>query len=199
MVERANAAQEKATTPAGVAGLGGAGQPVLCDSCPHPARVRILEAYQQGCPVFRHYCLHCTPRTTLPQPLVSQPARRPRLTIAALVGLSGVVIGTLAVFGETVLPTFNTGFGRHQWAGVLLGGLMTFIGTLLRVDVVALGGLLIFGMALSADFFSRMPGFGWKQQALLSLSLGCVMFALFSRPLAPFLQRVWLRVRTRWG
>lgn len=157
-----------------------------CETCGEPARVRILEGYSNGQPIVHRFCLGCVGYAA---PLSSRPrAGKPRLRMPVLVGLAGVVLGTVGVFGDAFILESNTGFGTYQQGGVVLGALLVFIGAVLRADVVALGGAFVFVGALTADWFgmARRPGIGSKQQIVLAMSLACVSYGVlgrFARPL----------------
>ena len=162
-----------------VAGPGTQG--ARCERCGQAARVHILEGYAQGQPIQRRFCLQCAPGFSPALP--SLHVNRARLRITFLVGVIGVVLGTVGVFGDAFVPEGHAGFGWYQRAGVLLGALFVFVGILLRADLIALGGLLLFGGSLCADWvgLTRAPGIGWKQQALLGVSAACVVIALLGR------------------
>jgi hypothetical protein len=143
--------------------------------------VHILEGYAQGQPIQRRFCLECAPGFS---PALSRlHVNRARLRITFLVGVIGVVLGTVGVFGDAFVPEGHAGFGWYQRAGVLLGAVLVFVGILLRADLIALGGLLLFGGALCADWvgLTRAPGVGWKQQTLLGVSAACVVIAVLGR------------------
>ena len=152
-----------------------------CEVCGRPARVHILENYGHGQPIIRRFCLHCALENPRPVPVPEQAAPRTRIT--ALIALVGVAIGVLGVLGDTLTLESHAGFGWFQRLGVFVGALIVFVATLLRADLIALGGIFIVMGSLCADWFglARAPGIGWKQQALLACSGACLMLALLGR------------------
>jgi len=151
-----------------------------CELCGQEARVCILEEYADGEPVLRRVCPRCARLASAPvrQSGVSQS----RVRLSVMVGLVGLLLGVLGVFGDAVLPGYHAGFGWYQRAGVLVGALLVFVGMLVRAEVVALGGMFLFLGALGADWFgTRAPGIGWKQQAILGASAACLLVALIGR------------------
>lgn len=155
-----------------------------CVRCEAPARVEVLQGYSQGQPVRVLYCLSCA---GVEQPLALHRVRlrRRRLTLPVLLAVCGVGLGLVAVFADALFPAAQSGFGRHQQIGVVVGALLVFFGTVLRTDVIGIIGTFIFLTALSADLFGeeRSPGMGWKQQIIFGCALLLVMLAVFSRPL----------------
>lgn len=153
----------------------------VCDICGQQARVHSLEGYRDGRPVLHWYCLSCATNVA-PQRAV-RPHRQTRLGIPILIGLGGVLLGIIGIFADVFVPHANQGFGLFQHIGVALGTLLVFIGMLLRIDIVMLGGMFIFVAALCADWFglARVPGIGHNQRIVLYCSAGCIVIALLGR------------------
>lgn len=141
-----------------------------CARCGAPARVCVLEGYRNGEPIMGYYCLNC-PVDPSHSHGVSGPARA-RLSVPVLICLAAMTLAVLGGGADIVTSEANPGFGWYQRMGVIAGIVLTFVGVLLRVDLLALGGVIIFGGALTFDFLSLggSPGIGWKQQVLLVLS-----------------------------
>jgi hypothetical protein len=162
----------------------GAVQGIRCELCGQSARVHVLEGYDSGRPILRHFCLPCAARD--PAPLATSRPRGPRLRVSSLVALAGIVVGVVGVFGELLVPEGHAGFGWYQRCGVALGAVFMLVGTLMRADLIALTGAFLFGAALCADWLgiTRAPGVGWKQQILLGICGVCVFAGLLGRVLA---------------
>ena len=159
-----------------------------CDVCGEAARVHVLEGYFRGEPVIRRLCFRCASR--FPPSVLGGARDRPRIGIAALIGLAGVVFGMVGVFADALIPEGHAGFGWYQRTGVALAVVIALVGMLMRADVVMLGGLFLFVAALCADWIggARTPGIGSKQEALLAIGTACVACALIARFARPFLR-----------
>lgn len=156
--------------------------------------MHVLEGYVRGEPVVRRLCFQCASR--FPPAVLEGPREKPRIRIAGLIGLAGVVFGAVGVFADAFIPEGQVGFGWYQRTGVALAVVIVLVGTLMRADIVALGGLFLFGAALCADWLgvARTPGIGSKQQALLAISAACVVLALVARFAGSFLKARVLRL-----
>lgn len=144
--------------------------------------MRVLEGYTNGQPIQRGFCLRCVDSAPpLPAPRSSD--GRVRLGLPVLLGLAGIVVGTVGILGDALVPESNAGFGWAQRGGLALGAFLAILGTLLRADLVALGGMVVFITALSGDWFgpARSPGVGWKQQMVLGVSALLVITAVATR------------------
>jgi uncharacterized membrane protein YphA (DoxX/SURF4 family) len=165
--------QRRATTP----------QRIQCDVCGAGARVLILEGYAEGEPVLRRLCLTCAAASANPG-LVGE---RPRIGLHVLVGLAGLVLCFVGLFGDYLVPPAHPGFGWHQQVGAGAGALLLVLGLVLRMDVVALGGAFLCGASLGADWFglTHGPGIGWKQQVLIAMgAVGLLTAGVTRRMLA---------------
>ena len=127
----------------------------------------ILEGYAGGQPVLRRFCLTCAAASADPG-LVGE---RPRISLHVLVGLAGLVLCFVGLFGDYLVPPAHPGFGWHQQVGAVTGALLLVIGLVLRMEVIALGGAYLLGASLGADWFglTHGPGIGWKQQVMVAL------------------------------
>jgi hypothetical protein len=65
--------------------------------------------------------------------------------------LAGLCLGLFAIVSQHLYLGRSAGFGLPQQLAACLGALLVLIGALLRVDIVAIIGTLIFGMATCAD------------------------------------------------
>lgn len=154
----------------------------LCEECGQPARVRILETYSAGRPVFRVRCLNCAD-AFLPASSAADAARagrRPGWRAALIVG--GLVIGALGGLGDQLGVHGSRGFGAYQLAGVLVGVVCVVTGAVTHADAVAIFGTIVFGVAVSADLLSigGVSGFGWKQQAAIIAGLVLTLVGVLS-------------------
>lgn len=155
-----------------------------CERCGALAAVQLLAGYRDGQPIRRHFCLSCAalaPQLLLPL----APQRHLRLDAALL--LAGAIVTVLGVGRDYLLPISVGGFGWHQLLGVSIGGFVVLIGLLMRVDFLAAGGVVVLGIAGSADLLlgHGSAGIGWKQWLLTGVGLLMMAGAL----------RVWQRRR----
>ena len=168
----------------------------VCDVCGQPARVHILEGYQQGQPVHRRFCLRCAPEA--PPWNSERGFQHGKLRLSILIGATGIGLGALALLADHFIPMrTSAGFGWHKGGGLVIGALLLLIGTLSRADLIAIGGLLLFGASCFAGLFgwAQSPGIGWKQQLLLELSAVCVILCILGRFGAAAYLRRSLRLR----
>ena len=91
----------------------------------------------------------------------------------AILSLAGFVLLVLGFFCDYLVPTRHLGFGLRQSLAVALGTVFLCTGLLLRVDVLALFGLLLSAGGLSADLFGldSNPGLGERQMAFIEVGL----------------------------
>ncbi len=163
-----------------------------CEVCGKPARVRVLERYAGGGPVFRHYCLDCADRQ---HESGSHPPSGPsgqRLSIGSILMVTGLFIVLIAVLGDHLGIRGLPGFGWRQALGLLLGAALVSIGAVLRTDVVAVFGTLVFALAALSDLFGfqSAEGLGWKQRLAIVIgvsltALGLVMRLAYGRRSRP--------------
>ncbi|MEW6249150.1 MAG: hypothetical protein AB1716_00760 [Planctomycetota bacterium] len=160
---------------------------VACVACGQLARVHILHDYARGAPVYQRLCLDCALHAAAPLPSVPH---RWRGTVVAV--LIAVGLGSVSLVADALIPNSVPGFGWIQRAGVAAGALLVVVGTFMRVDVIALAGIFLFGSALAKDWFDPTPGFGWKQQLVLAASAACLVYGVGGRLAARHL-RAWLQ------
>ncbi len=90
--------------------------------------------------------------------------------------LVGMVIAFISLFADALPLGGSNGFGRHQWIGVALSGLVLLCGAAMRAPVLLVVGAVIGGLSLGADYL-RADGaeFGAVQRA--GLLLGVALLA----------------------
>lgn len=157
--------------------------PSSCLVCGQTARVCILDGYRNSTPVYRRLCLGCDARLAGFSGFeLEKVSRRSRLRFY-LLGLGGAlaVVGLLA--DEIVLKP-SSGFGFWQQSGVFLGLFCVMIGTLLRVETLALAGLATAALSALADVIGPIGegGLGWKQRAVILVAMAMIVFAFTIRP-----------------
>lgn len=147
-----------------------------CEACGHFANVQLLAGYRSGHPVRRRLCIACAKtRPQLFRPL--SPSRHLRLDAA--LALAGIVTCLLGVVHD-YLPTSAGGFGWQQLFGVFIGATILVLGLLTRADYLAACGVVVLGLAGTADLFLRggSAGIGWKQGLLIVSGLLMVLAGL---------------------
>lgn len=161
---------------------GGAGDRT-CETCGAAARVRLLEGYAAGEPLFHSFCLACADRF---RPAASPFNPSERLSFGTVFVLAGILLMLLGGFGDMFHLRTHKGFGLYQQFGVAIGLFMIVLAALLRVDVFAIIGLAVLGLASGGDIIvvTSSAGLGWKQQ--LALALGGAVTGI----------GLWLRVLT---
>ncbi len=155
-----------------------------CETCGRPARVRVLEEYQDGAPVFKQYCLECADQRSDRTVANSDPTSdKPRLSFASLMILAGLLIATVAVLGDYIGIRGSGAMGWYQVAGLVIGALFVVLGAMLRADVIALFGTIVFGLAVCVDLFglSAMPGIGWKQGLAIVVGVALMVVGVVLR------------------
>lgn len=147
--------------------------PLTCQNCAKPARVRILSGYADSQPIVDAYCLAC-----------AQDAASPRVTVridgsfALLVAHIGLALGVLGAFSDWFLVDSKAGFGFQQQIGIALGVISFTLGVMMRIDLFVVAGMLIFTVAAGADLVNGNPGFGWRQEMVMKAGLGIVALSL---------------------
>ncbi len=142
-----------------------------CAHCGQPARVCVLQGYRDGEPVMGYYCLTCPPELAVPQRAARRGASR--LSLPVLLCLAALVLGLAGGASDLLISGSSPGFGWYQRVGVIVGAVVLLLGVLMRVDVIALAGVFVFGGALCWDWFGvyGSPGLGWKQQTTLLIAI----------------------------
>jgi hypothetical protein len=121
-----------------------------CEDCGQPGRVQILVGYRAGAPVMRVLCMPCADLACQAAPETDTRAARGRLSAGATVILGGVCVGLFAILSHKAGFGPSGTFGIEERLAACLGALLVLIGALLRVDVVAVVGTLVFGVAAGA-------------------------------------------------
>lgn len=144
-----------------------------CQVCGQPARVKILEGYLSGEPVFRHFCFACAERFHRDMSALETGGPGRRLSYGVLLTLVGFMIVGLGALGDHLGIHGSRGFGWYQLLILGLGLLLMILGALTRVEIMAVMGTLIAGLTACSDLLrlSGAPGVGWKQQTALVLGL----------------------------
>jgi hypothetical protein len=146
-----------------------------CESCGKKARVQILAGYHAGTPVVRFLCLRCAQHIDEVGVEDQGVLTRERLSVGAMLLLGGICIGALGLPGEHLGIGSSVGFGVAQKVLAAGGALLVIVGALLRADVIAVVGTVVFGLGVFADLIgwveSSQVG-AWRGIALgLSLTL----------------------------
>ncbi len=150
---------------------------VHCQQCQAPARLQLLQGYQGGAPVYRRLCLACARAAA---PVVYKRRRTPAWSLLALAGAAVLIVG---LCGDWLIPDGHAGFGLRQQLGGVLGLAIGLLGLLTGVEFVALAGAFLLGAAITADWFgfTRGPGIGTTQQAVIWVGLLCMLSAALWR------------------
>lgn len=154
-----------------------------CERCGAPARVCVLEGYVGSHPVHRHFCLDCAD-SAYRLYLENSPGRvRPRLSWASLFISAGLLLTALGAAADEFGVHGSAGFGWKQQGSLLVGALVVVIGALLRVELLAIAGAVLVGLAALADVFGPVgsPGVGWKQAATIFTGLAFLSAGLLTR------------------
>jgi MYXO-CTERM domain-containing protein len=149
-----------------------------CEQCGRPARVRILEGYQRGQPVYRVRCVDCADRL-LAAPRGSR-WRAGRAT-TLLLAVGGLALAAWAALFDRL--EVGAGLGWLRLAGLVGGALCVICGAVLNVPVLGLAGFATFTLTALLVVFALHgePGFGWKQSAAVLGGLGVALLALWRR------------------
>jgi hypothetical protein len=153
---------------------------VRCALCDRPARVHILKGYDHGRPIRQSLCLSCAnaaDERLLSETLERRQRRSGRATLLTVTGLLLIVLG--GAVDQLGIHT-SVGFGLKQQTSLLLGAFVVILGALLRIDVLAALGALLFAAAALADVLKPggSPGVGWQQGAALVVGLLCLVAGL---------------------
>jgi hypothetical protein len=154
-----------------------------CEDCGQPGRVQILEGYRAGAPVMRVLCMPCADHACVTPPETDSPAARGRLSPGATVILGGVCLGLFALLRQHVGLGQAAGFGVEARLAACLGALLVLLGALLRADVVAVVGTLVFGVAAGAGLFGPVDAVhvGLVSRSGIAVSLGLIAVGLALR------------------
>lgn len=124
--------------------------PAACELCGDPVRVQILEGYRSGAPILRALCMDCADEVYDTR-AEGAPTRRERLSVSTLLILAGLVLGMLGVVGDHIGVGEAPGFGFKQEIAAAIGAFLVGLGALLRADVIAVAGTIVFALAACAD------------------------------------------------
>ena len=147
-----------------------------CELCGRPARVRTLIGYREGAPLMRIFCLGCA--DTVPaRGFAGGTTDRTRVAMRNFLVAAGIFVMLVGALGDHLGIHASPGFGWYQRAGLVLGTLLLACGALLRIDLMALVGAMVFALSAGADWLgiAGSDGFGWKQDGAI---LGGFLIAL---------------------
>lgn len=147
-----------------------------CEVCGRPARVRVLEKYKDGKPVFRSYCLDCADTPRVPDD--ENTGVRHHLSVGSLMILAGLIVAFLGGAGDYLGIRNPGGVGWYQMSGLGVGALLVVLGAILGVDLIALVGTFVFGLSACSDVLGLgdNPGIGPMQN--LALVGGTLLIAV---------------------
>ncbi|MFO0837885.1 MAG: hypothetical protein U1D55_05115 [Phycisphaerae bacterium] len=142
-----------------------------CAVCGASARVHVLEGYRGGQPCYRSLCFQCADAARRVERVSPRRHRTGRGLALALI-LGGVSLGILGAVGDRLGIGANRGFGWLQQSGLATGALFVVLGALLRIDLIAIVGTILFGLAASADLLRGTDRhlIGWRQQSAILLA-----------------------------
>jgi len=107
-------------------------------------------------------------------------ADRPRLKVSGLLVLFGLLMGFIALGADYLGISGQTGFGWYQRLGLLIGMALVVMGSLFRVDVMCVVGVVLLILSLTADFLhvGMSPGIGRRQQFAMGLAVATLVAGL---------------------
>jgi len=154
-----------------------------CEDCGQPGRVQILEGYRAGAPVMRVLCMPCADQACVTSLETDSPAVRGRLSAGSTVILGGLGLGLFTLLRQHVGFAQAGGFGVEEQLAACLGALLVLLGALLRVDVVAVIGTLVFGVAAGAGLIGPADAehIGLVSRCGIAVSLGLIAVGLAVR------------------
>jgi hypothetical protein len=144
--------------------LGDSNHAQACGVCGQPARVRLLEGYHAGEPLFQLLCMRCADAVPEHVPRVrSSTAQRRAWTLAAVAG--GLVLAACGLLVEHVHARMSAGEWLIRTLAVLGGAAGIFCGALLNSPTLGLTAAVLFAIAAGAELLGihGAPGVGWKQ------------------------------------
>ncbi len=159
----------------------------VCDACGAEARVHLLEGYRGGLPAGRSLCFDCADLVRRVDRVGGLGIGRSRRGLSIILACSGVALAALGLLGDRLGIGDTPGIGWLQRSGLAVGALFVVLGALLRIDLIAVAGTILFGLAAIADLLKGAAGdvIGWKQQSaiLVGAFITClgVMLGLRSR------------------
>jgi hypothetical protein len=152
----------------------------LCEQCGAPQRVAILVGYADGGPVRRSLCLECADAADAGRVSGSVGPTRRRPTMGSLLIATGLLVTLFGIVVDLFGVQTNAGFGLKQQAGLLVGALVVTLGAVLRIDILAVSGAILLGLAGLADLCEEVgtPGLGWQQGGAILTGLGFFLAGL---------------------
>ncbi len=148
-----------------------------CEECGGPVRVQILEGYRSGTPLVRFLCMQCADRAGTVEGERGIRSEANRLSAGSTIMLGGLCLGLFAIISQYLHLGRFPGFGVPQQLAACLGALLVLIGALLRVDIVAIIGTLIFGVATCADLIGLAEVSHLGLVARVGITVGLVLIA----------------------
>jgi hypothetical protein len=142
-----------------------------CERCGAPANIHTSNVVG-GVPQMRHFCQVCFDFAHIDDPRIPR-----HWGEAAVIAAAGAVLLTLSLFADWFKFGDMAGFGWHQAAGVMLGGLLVLLGAVARAPTLLFIGIVTGALSLLADWlaFGSSEGFGWQQ--MLGTGLGIMLLA----------------------
>ena len=146
----------------------------VCESCQRPAIVQIRNAFA-GNVLIRYLCLDCADAED-----DASPGQKRRLNLAAITITLGLYVLGVSVFADALGFGSAEGFGRQQWAGVAITGVLVLVAAIMQIPTLLVAGLLLGGTTLLADWLGLgdIPGFGSLQMLGTALGVGLTVIGL---------------------
>lgn len=155
-----------------------------CDECGAQVAVCVLLGYDHGTPLYRRSCIDCDGRwLSGVRAKYAGPRTGVREGLASAALVLGVILGSLGLAADSLSLHPEAGFGHFQQLGVLGGLFSLLVGVLVRIDTIAILGVLVFGAAALADLIgpSGEAGMGWKQATAIMLSAVLILASVALR------------------
>jgi hypothetical protein len=150
------------------------GEQIACVVCGRPARVTVVgEAASPW-----HYCMECADKRGQLAPPV---AKGMLAFVPGVLIRGGALLGVLTLAADFLHIAGMRGFGWKQVAGTEAGILIVAVGAFLRQGLLTVGGTLLVVLSLGADYLEigrGQHGVGWRKQAAIAVSIGCVIIGL---------------------
>ncbi|MBI5865375.1 MAG: hypothetical protein HZB38_12875 [Planctomycetes bacterium] len=161
----------------------GASQPSnqACGACADPARVFVLTGYAGGQQIIERFCVKCAPRHVSAAFPVSEIRQRPN--IGSILLVAGAIVASAGTVGLLWNFSLTSGFGIYQVVGAGLGALIAITAIFLGIDLLAIAGATVVGLAAGADWIAIVPTphRAWLHILGIALGLACVTIGLALR------------------
>ena len=146
----------------------------VCESCQRPAIVQIRNAFA-GEVLIRYLCLDCADAED-----DDAPAQKRRLNVAAITITMGLYVLGVSMFADVLGFGSADGFGRQQWTGIAITGVLVLVAAIIQIPMLLVAGLLLGGTTLLADWLGLgdVPGFGSLQMLGAALGVGLTILGL---------------------